>query len=302
MAKLIDLTGRKFSHLLVLRRSGSNEGGKVLWLCRCDCGKELPITGDGLRGGSNHSCGCMRGENQRIRNKQKRIAENKNEIPLGKGRVALVDPDDYDMLIDYGWHCAGSKNHLYAATQVQLPDGKEKSIQMHRMIMNTPDGMDTDHINGNGLDNRKSNLRISTHQENMRNRRKRSKYKGIDFIKKRGVYGARIKVDGKTHHFGYFISDVAAACVYDYAAIKHFGEFACLNFPDGQPLSIDEIENHRYKGKKTSSYKGVCWHESAQKWRATISENYKQVWSRTFHTEIEAAEAYKQEKLKREAK
>jgi hypothetical protein len=98
---------------------------------------------------------------------------------------------------------------------------------MHRFIMSTPDGMDTDHKNGNTLDNRKANLRICTTSQNMMNTTKRNgsnTYKGV-YKTRYGTFNARIK----TMYLGTFVSEKDAAESYNQAAKKMFGEFAKLN-------------------------------------------------------------------------
>ena len=103
---------------------------------------------------------------------------------------------------------------------------------MSRVIMNCPKGKEVDHKNGNTLDNRHSNLRVCTHQENCRNRRPNkncvSSYKGVSWFK--GKWTAIINCNGKHRYLGRFKNEIDAAKAYDKAAKKAFGEFACLNF------------------------------------------------------------------------
>jgi flagellar basal body rod protein FlgC len=105
---------------------------------------------------------------------------------------------------------------------------------MHRLIMNTPDGMDTDHINSNGLDNRRQNLRICTHAENLANRKKQisntSGYKGVSWDKSCKKWAANISICGKYKKLGRFTDLVEAARAYDAAAKEVYGEFAKPNF------------------------------------------------------------------------
>jgi hypothetical protein len=106
---------------------------------------------------------------------------------------------------------------------------------MHREILNAPAGVFVDHKDGDGLDNRKENLRIVTSAQNQQNRRKisrktTSKYKGVYFRRENKKYCALICCKGKRMHLGYFDNEIDAAKAYDQAAKKFFGEFARLNF------------------------------------------------------------------------
>jgi hypothetical protein len=100
--------------------------------------------------------------------------------------------------------------------------------------MATPKGKDTDHINGDTLDNRRCNLRVCSHQQNISNRKKQrnpttSQYKGVHLDKARGKWHAKLRSHGRMVHIGYFTSEEDAAQAYNEAARKHFGEFARLN-------------------------------------------------------------------------
>jgi len=109
---------------------------------------------------------------------------------------------------------------------------------MHRQIINVPVFLLVDHINGNGLDNRKANLRPATHSQNVRNRPKaryaspRSKYKGVTWHKRKRKWNTRIRVKGRTIPLGYFDNELHAAKAYDHAARKYHGDFASLNFSE----------------------------------------------------------------------
>jgi hypothetical protein len=107
------------------------------------------------------------------------------------------------------------------------------------MLLEAPDGQRVDHRNGNPLDNRKANLRLATHQQNMFNCGKRSTYKGkptasifkgVTRDKSCGRYRARIKKNGIYHYLGHFYDQRKAALAYDHAALEMFGEFAQTNF------------------------------------------------------------------------
>jgi len=163
------------------------------------------------------------------------------EIPLSQGKMALVDDEDYAMLMGYKW-CVRLANHgnLYAF-RIELVNGRNRGIHMHRVLLKAPDHYQVDHINGNGLDNRKSNLRLCTQSQNMHNESQHSTnttgYKGVRRDKRklaRGsrCYSARITVDKKSYSCGMFKTAEEAAHAFDEMAIRHVGKFARLNFPE----------------------------------------------------------------------
>jgi len=106
-------------------------------------------------------------------------------------------------------------------------------IRMHRLILKAQKGQQVDHINGNGLDNRKDNLRFCTSSQNYQNSRKRkncsSKYKGVWWHKQSKKWQTGIVLNYKNYHLGYFTNEIEAAKAYDLTAAEFFGEFARLN-------------------------------------------------------------------------
>lgn len=151
------------------------------------------------------------------------------EIPITKGYSTIVDEDDYHFLMKWKWHACLSGDRVYAMRNSKTKNGKRHHIMMHRIINKTPDGMDTDHINGNGLDNRRSNLRNATRTQNQWNRRENkkgaSKYKGVYWHKQHRKWIASIQVGKIRFHLGLFINELDAANAYAERAETEFGDF-----------------------------------------------------------------------------
>jgi len=149
------------------------------------------------------------------------------------GRVALVDDEDYQLVSQYKWHILEEKrpgrlHGPYAVSSIKRADGSGTTIRMHCLILGATN---IDHRDGNGLNNQRSNLRIATDTQNKANGYSRSgtsKFKGVYRSKYRWI--ATIRINGKTYYIGSFTVEEDAACAYDTAARKAWGEFARLNF------------------------------------------------------------------------
>ena len=156
------------------------------------------------------------------------------EITLTKGKIAHVDEEDYKFLNQYKWYTNKTKkstDNWYASRHIII-NGKRTTIPMHNFLL----GMkNIDHIDGNGLNNQRSNLREATHRQNSGNRRKliikSSKYKGVAWDKEKKLFKSYTMNNGKLKFLGYFKSEIEAATRYDCEASKNFGNFARLNFP-----------------------------------------------------------------------
>jgi hypothetical protein len=150
------------------------------------------------------------------------------QIPLAKGRSALVDDDDFARVSEYQWHITSSG---YVAGMV-LIDGAQKLVYLHRFLLDAPPSQVVDHINGDRLDNQRDNLRLVTRAQNQWNRkvqRNRSGYKGVSWHRRKRKFYARIQANGQRYHLGYFDTAEEAAQAYDDAARLLFGEYARLN-------------------------------------------------------------------------
>ena len=148
-------------------------------------------------------------------------------IRLNGDTSTIIDDDDFIRTSSFHWGIWGK--YKYVATRVN-----GVCIYLHRFIMNAPDGMHVDHINGDRLDNRKTNLRIATAQQNAMNQHRvvksNSGYKGVSFRSDTGKYSAHITFNYKKINLGCYDNPITAAMVYDEAARKYFGEFANTNF------------------------------------------------------------------------
>jgi hypothetical protein len=151
------------------------------------------------------------------------------EINLNKGLIARVDDEDFEYLNQWKWYALKNGKVYYAQRNVYI-NGRPKMVKMHRVIMNTDASMEVDHIDGNGLNNQKINLRNCTHRLNTINRKAhgKSKYLGV-VITKRGYIFAQLKENGYSHYLGSFKNEEDAAIAYNKAAIIYHKEYAKLN-------------------------------------------------------------------------
>lgn len=186
-----------------------------------------------------------RGSLYGTKSKDRKVRKSKNklmvrdgyvEIELTQGYSTKVSEVDAKELRSKKWFAVKKGNTVYAFSSETNSDGKRKNIPMHRFIMNPDRGVFVDHKNGDGLDNRRDNLRLVSHAQNQRNRKNaknnKSGYKGVSIDKRSGKYRASIGVDGKSIHLGLFTIAEDAAKVYDKASVRYHGVYGRRNFPD----------------------------------------------------------------------
>ena len=166
------------------------------------------------------------------------------KIPLTKDKEALVDQKDYNRVMLHSWQAAKyrwSDKH-YARTDIFVPGGKglKKVVKMHRFILGVVDNpeIQVDHLNGNPLDNTRSNIRLVTPSQNMQNRpllsHNKSGYIGVYWRSARSKWVARIQKNGKRRVLGHFDCKIEAAESYNKAALELYGQDAQLNIIGGR--------------------------------------------------------------------
>ena len=158
------------------------------------------------------------------------------EIPLTKGKVALIDDGDFDRVIQNNWIAVEEWPGIWYAISNRPKGSHPQKFRLHRFILQAPQGVQVDHRNGDGLDNRKENLRLATPSQNQQNRHNlslnTSGYRGVTWHKKCQKWQSVIKLNGKNYYLGLYINPESAASAYDLKVIELFGEFARLNFPE----------------------------------------------------------------------
>ena len=157
------------------------------------------------------------------------------EIQLTQGKVAIVDDEMFEFLNQWKWFASNKNGKFYVVRNITVSKNKQNSIFMHRFIMKPEKGFVIDHLDGNGLNNQKNNLRICTFGQNGMNRGSQSNnkcgFKGVHFFKNttNKNWIAKICYNRKIIHLGTFIDPIEAARAYNDAALKYHGEFAKLN-------------------------------------------------------------------------
>lgn len=235
MGKLIDLTGKKFGRLTVIKRAEDytyyNSKRKVVipqWYCKCDCGNQelILVRGLHLRNGNTKSCGCLSKELASNLNKKSNIYDLSGEYGIGyssNGEEFYFDLEDYDLIKDYCWFIL---NNGYVCASKN-----RKNILMHRLVMNAcDDAVQIDHIFHKKNDNRKSQLRIATRSQNSMNMTLRednsSSVTGVTYKSRNKLWVAQIQVNNKYIYLGSFAKFEDAVKARKEAEEKYFGEYA----------------------------------------------------------------------------
>lgn len=229
---IIDLIGKRFGKLVVLEMGESkyqpNGTRRIFWKCKCDCGNIKQVDGASLRRGNTKSCGCCRGKYDR----KSRLKTNVYDLTgkygicyFNNGGQFIFDLEDYDKIKDYTW----SRRKEGYPGSTKRENGKSKNYNAYRLIMDlTNPKLEVDHINGDVWDNRKCNLRIVTHADNMKNRKldKRNK-SGYTGVKKTKIetWNAQIYCNGKYINLGTYKTKEEAIAARKAGEEKYFGEF-----------------------------------------------------------------------------
>ena len=150
-------------------------------------------------------------------------------VSLTQGLNAIVDVADVPIISGFNWYALVQKNHRYAV-RWETVNGKTKLLGMHRQLLRAPDGFDVDHVDGDGLNNRRANIRIATRSQNMHNKKMQrnntSGFKGVHWDKNKKKWQANIKLHYKRHYLGLFDTAEEAALAYEAAAKKLHLDFA----------------------------------------------------------------------------
>ncbi len=204
--------------------------------------------------------------------------------PLTNGGTTLIDAEDIPKLQGHSWY-----QHMGYA-RARVPEGE---IHLSHVILPCPVGFYIDHINRDKLDNRKANLRVVTRSQNNANRRSfansTSKYKGVHWNKKSGLWEAAIRKDNKQVSLGMYKTELAAASAYNDSARRIWGEYAVLN--DINEVDYRRMRHFRKSDKAHSRFLGVT-RNARGKWIARLTMNGKRKTLGYYQTEEEAAIAF----------
>lgn len=218
-----DYIGKKYGHFVIQKYIGLKNNHRY-YECKCDCGRTKTCILSNLKSGKSKSCGCS--NHERYIKENYYIIEDDYVIGLttNTNKKFYIDKEDFDRIKHFCWR---EDNYGYIVTQ-----SKRKTIKLHRYIMQPDCIYAIDHINHNVKDNRKRNLRICTTQQNNFNtvisKNNTSGFKGVFWNKEKKKWNARIMINYKNIHLGYFDDIEEAEKVRKDAELKYFGEYANL--------------------------------------------------------------------------
>ena len=199
-------------------------------------------------------------------------------IELTQGQVAIVDDEDYEMLMDRKWFAGKAATGAYYAHSTTYDANTKKcsTLRMHRIVAGAKTGEQVDHLNHNTLDNQKSNLRICSVRQNHQNRRNhgRSPYPGVKPAPHSDRWVVHMRVNGKLTNIGTFDTEIDAAIAY---------RVACKQIRSNVDVTV-------HTRVKSSQYKGISKREgvTGTRWQATAYWNGKLYYAGYYATEIEA--------------
>lgn len=204
-----DRSGVKYNNLTAISFHGV-VNKRAMWNCECDCGASALVSGGDLHSGKQKSCRDCGRKSQAGKVRKTNSYTVSGDVAIidvstksSPNTMTVIDADDLGRVIDGTGRWGAS---IGRGGAVYVYKGRENSL--HRLLNETPEGMITDHIDGDTLNNRKSNLRDATYQDNNRNASLRKDNKsgcpGVSFHKGSQKWMARIKIDGKDKHLGYF--------------------------------------------------------------------------------------------------
>lgn len=229
IGKFQDLTGQKFGKLTVIERAENDKQNRVRWLCQCECGNLHITQATSLKRGACRSCGCEAGftiYNQRRKEQYKNIYDLSGEYGVGytaKGEKFYFDLEDYDKIKEYCWH---KNKDGYIVTTIN----NHSKISFHRLVMNVTNPLiQVDHIYHRNNDNRKSQLRLVTNQQNQFNVSKQknntSGHTGVYWHKKHQQWEVLLQYNGKLNYLGLYDNIEDAIDARRKAEMKYFGEY-----------------------------------------------------------------------------
>lgn len=233
----MDITGQKFGRLTVVKRVEDHvmpSGGKrSRWLCKCDCGNEITIMGKALtKKNGTKSCGCYAKENMSKVKKRYNTYDLTGEYGIGytlKDEEFWFDLEDYEIIKEYCWS-KNKKGYI-----ISTDNKTRKTVLLHRIVTNCPENFVPDHIHGKETryDNRKSNLRIATKQQNGMNsalsENNTSGVTGVKWHSRDNIWESCITVNYKRIYLGRYSKFEDAVKARKEAEEKYFGEYSYDN-------------------------------------------------------------------------